>query len=163
MNSLLSAWILSALILLVCSPQPALSMQTADIYATGVIDGAISSRVEVELDIFSGNPDPVWILPKMDAVLFLKKLAMLPKASATELSDNLGYRGFIIKVINESEESLVRIQNGTVQFSQCGINIYYRDQNRNLERWLLNSGKSILKSDLYDMVERDFPKNSTTQ
>jgi len=73
MNSLLSAWILSALILLVCSPQPALSMQTADIYATGVIDGAISSRVEVELDIFSGNPDPVWILPKMDAVLFLKK------------------------------------------------------------------------------------------
>jgi hypothetical protein len=162
MSALLSTWILPALILLVCSPLPTLSMQTADMYASAVIDGAISSRVEVELDIFSGNPNPIWILPEVDGVLFLKKLAMLPKASATELSDNLGYRGFIIKVINETGESVVRIQNGKVQFSQSGINIYNRDQNRNLERWLLNSGKTILRSDLYDMVERNFPENSTT-
>jgi hypothetical protein len=150
MSALLSTWILAAL--------PALSMQTVDQYATADGDSAISSRIEVELDIFSGNPNPVWILPEADGVLFLKKLAMLPKASATELSDNLGYRGFIIKVINESEESLVRIQNGTVQFLQSGTNVYYRDQNRNLERWLLNSGKPILRSDLYDMIERDYPK-----
>jgi hypothetical protein len=94
---------------------------------------------------------------------FLKKLAMLPKASAIELSDNLGYRGFIVKVINETGECLVRIQNGTVQLSQSGINVYNSDQNRHLERWLLNSGKSILGSDLYDMVERDYPKSSTSQ
>jgi len=130
--------------------------------ATADIDSATSARVEVELDIFSGNPNPIWILSEADGVLFLKKLAMLPKASAKELSDNLGYRGFIVKVINETGESFVRIQNGTVQLSQSGINIYYSDQNRNLERWLLNSGKPILRSDLYDMVERGFPKNSTT-
>jgi hypothetical protein len=159
MSSSFSKWILSALILLSCSPLPALSVQTPGMNATADGDSAISSRVEVELDIFSGNPNPVWILPETDAVLFLKKLAMLPKASATELSDNLGYRGFIIKVINESEESLVRIQNGTVQFSQSSTNVYYSDQNRHLERWLLNSGKPILKSDLYDMVECDFAKD----
>jgi hypothetical protein len=162
MSALLSTRILPALILLVCSPQPALSMQTVDQYATADGDSAISSRIEVELDIFSGNPNPVWILPEAYGVLFLKKLSMLPKASATELSDNLGYRGFIIKVINESVESLIRIQNGTVQFSQSGTNVYYSDQNRNLERWLLNSGKPILRSDLYDIVERDYPKNVTT-
>jgi len=88
---------------------------------------------------------------------------MLPKASAIELSDNLGYRGFIVKVINETGECHVRIQNGTVELSQSGINVYNSDQNRHLERWLLNSGKPILGSDLYDMVERDFPKSSTTQ
>jgi hypothetical protein len=163
MSALLSTWILLALILLACSPLPALSMQTADMNATADRDSAMSGRIEVELDIFSGNPNPIWILPEADGVLFLKKLTMLPKASAIELSDNLGYRGFIVKVINETGECLVRIQNGTVQLSQSGINVYYSDQNRHLERWLLNSGKPILRRDLYNMVERDFPKSSTTQ
>ena len=126
----------------------------------------MSARVEVELDIFSGNPNPVWILSGADGVLFLKKLAMLPRASARELHDNLGYRGFIVRVINETEASLVRIslvriQNGTVQLSQNDNNVYYSDQNRHLERWLLNSGKLTLRSDLFKIVERDFPENST--
>jgi hypothetical protein len=163
MSSLLSTWILAALILSACSPLPALSKQATDMYATADGDSIISTRVEVELDIFSGNPNPVWIMPEAEGVLFLKKLAMLPKASAIELSDNLGYRGFIVKVINETGECIARIQNGTVELSQSGINVYNSDQNRHLERWLLNSGKPILGSDLYDMVERDFPKSSTTQ
>lgn len=123
----------------------------------------MSAWVEAELDIFSGNPNPVWILSGADGVHFLKKLAMLPRASAKELHDNLGYRGFIVKVINETEESLIRIQNGTVQLSQNGTNVYYSDQDRHLERWLLNSGKSTLRSDLFEIVERDFPENSTNQ
>ena len=86
---------------------------------------------------------------------------MLPQASAKELHNDLGYRGFIVEVINETEESLVRIQNGTVQLSQNDNNVYYSDQNRHLERWLLNSGKLTLRSDLFKIVERDFPENST--
>jgi len=121
----------------------------------------MSARVHVELDIFSGNPNLVWILSEADGVLFLKKLAMLPKASAKELHDDLGYRGFIVEVINETEDSLIRIQNGTVQLSQNDNNVYYSDQNRHLERWLLNSGKLTLRSDLFKIVERDFPENST--
>ena len=121
----------------------------------------MSARVHVELDIFSGNPNLVWILSEADGVLFLKKLAMLPKASAKELHDDLGYRGFIVEVINETEDSLIRIRNGTVQLSQNDNNVYYSDQNRHLERWLLNSGKPTLRSDLFKIVERDFPENST--
>ena len=161
MSALLPAWILPALIISLCSPSPALSMPTLDAYAKAEGDSLMSARVEVELDIFSGNPNPVWILSEADGVLFLKKLAMLPQASAKELHDDLGYRGFIVEVINETEESLVRIQKGTVQFSQNDTNVYYRDQNRHLERWLLNSGKPTLRSDLFKIVERDFPDNST--
>jgi len=76
------------------------------------------SAVEVELDIFSGNPNPIWILSEADGDLFLKKLAVLPKASAKELHNDLGYRGFIVEVINETEKSLVQIQNGTVHISR---------------------------------------------
>ena len=121
----------------------------------------MSARVHVELDIFSGNPNPVWILSEADGVLFLKKLAMLPQASAKELHDDLGYRGFIVEVTNETEGCLVRVQNGTIQLSQNDTNVYYRDQNRHLERWLLNSGKPTLRSDLFKIVERDFPENET--
>ena len=149
------------MILSFCSPSPALSMATLDAYAKGEGDSLMSARVQVELDIFSGNPNPVWILSGTDGDLYLKKLAMLPQASAKELHDDLGYRGFIVKVTNETEESLVRVQNGTIQLSQNDTNVYYRDQNRHLERWLLNSGKPTLRSDLFKIVERDFPENET--
>jgi len=161
MNAILLAWILPALILSFCSPSPASSMPTLDAYAKAEGDSLMSARVHVELDIFSGNPNLVWILSEADGVLFLKKLAMLPQASAKELHDDLGYRGFIVEVINETEDSLIRIRNGTVQLSQNDNNVYYSDQNRHLERWLLNSGKPTLRSDLFKIVERDFPENST--
>lgn len=153
MSAFLSAWILTALILSFCCFSTALSMPAVDTYATAEGDSLISARVEVELDIFSGNPNPVWILSEADGVLFLNELAMLPKDSDKELSDNLGYRGFIAKMINGTEESFVRIQNGTVQLSQNETNIFYSDQDRHLERWLLNSGKPTLKSDLFKIVE----------
>ena len=121
----------------------------------------MSAWVEVELDIFSGIPNPAWILSGTDGDLFLKKLAMLPQASAKELHDNLGYRGFIVEVTNETEASLIRIQNGTVHISKNDTNVYCSDQDRHLERWLLNSGEPALRSDLFKMVERDFPDNST--
>jgi hypothetical protein len=161
MNAILPAWILPVLILSFCSPSPASSMPTLDAYAKAEGDSLMSARVEVELDIFSGIPNPVWILSEADGDLFLKKLAMLPQDSAKELHDNLGYRGFNVEVTNESGESLIRIQNGTVQLSQNDNNVYYSDQNRHLERWLLNSGKPALRSDLFKIVERDFPENST--
>jgi hypothetical protein len=136
-------------------------MPTLDAYAKAEGGSLLSAWVEVELDVFSGNPNPVWILSEADGVIFLKKLAMLPQASATELHDDLGYRGFIVEVINETEASLIRIQNGTVQLSQNDTNVYYSDQDRHLERWLLNSGEPALRSDLFKIVESEFPENST--
>jgi hypothetical protein len=136
-------------------------MPKLDAYAKAEGDSLMSAWVEAELDIFSGNPNPVWILSEADGVLFLKKLAMLPQASAKELHDDLGYRGFIVKVTNETEESLVRIQNGTVQLSQNDTTICYSDKDRHLERRLLNSGKPTFRSDLFKIVERDFPENET--
>jgi hypothetical protein len=167
MSAILPAWILPVLIISLCSPSPALSTPIPDTYALAEGDCLMSAWVEAELDIFSGNPNPVWILSRADGLLFLKKVAMLPQASAKELNDNLGYRGFIVKVINETgvslvRISLVRIQNGTVQISQNDTTAYYSDQDRHLERWLLNSGKPALRSDLFKMVERDFPENATS-
>jgi hypothetical protein len=132
----------------------------ADTHATAEGE-KFMSVVEVELDIFSGRPNPTWILSDEEGDIFLKRLSILPRVSAKELSTNLGYRGFIVRVMNETEKSLVRIQNGTVLLSQDDTNVYYRDQNRDLEQWLLNSGKSSLKSDLFKIVEGELLNNKS--
>jgi len=112
--------------------------------------------LEVELDIFSGMPNPTWILTNAEADSFVKQLEALPPTSARELSGNLGYRGFIVQVTQGADRQLVRVQRGTVQISKGGTNVYAHDKDRNLERWLLNTGKPHLKSELLQIVEREF-------
>lgn len=118
----------------------------------------MSERVEIELDIFSGNPNPIWILSEAEATLFRQQLATLSEASPRELSGNLGYRGFIVQLTNGTEQRIVRVQNGIVQISQDSTDLYYSDQNRSLERWLLDSGRASLRSDLFEMVKSQFPQ-----
>ena len=110
---------------------------------------------EVELDIFSGMPNPTWILTNAEADSFVKQLAALPRSSARELSGNLGYRGFIVRITQGADTQLIRIQTGTVHISKGATNLYARDADRALERWLLNTGRPHLKSDIISIVERE--------
>ncbi len=110
---------------------------------------------DVELDIFSGMPNPTWIMTNAEVDSLVKQLAALPPTSARELSGNLGYRGLIVRVTNGADTQFIRIQNGTVHISRGVTNIYACDVERALERWLLNTGKPHLKSDLVEIVERE--------
>jgi hypothetical protein len=118
-------------------------------------DDSIASKVEVELDIFSGRPNPVWILSGVERAQFLEKLAALPGAPPLELATNLGYRGFIVRITNAAESSVVRIQRGKVHIVRAGKDLYYTDPNRGLERWLLQTGRPFLEPSIYATVERE--------
>jgi hypothetical protein len=113
------------------------------------------ARGEVELDIFSGMPNPTWILTNAEADTLVKQLAALPRTSAREPAGNLGYRGFIVRVTQGADTQLIRIQTGTVQITKGVTSLYARDANRALERWLLNTGKPHLKSDIVKIVEHE--------
>lgn len=154
MRLLLSGLVL--LNLLACNP--ALSCLKTATTPQMTRDRIMSERVEIELDIFSGNPNPIWILSEAEATLFRQQLATLSEASPRELSGNLGYRGFIVQLTNGTEQRIVRVQNGIVQISQDSTDLYYSDQNRSLERWLLDSGRASLRSDLFEMVKSQFPQ-----
>jgi hypothetical protein len=127
-------------------------------YATTEGGESMSTKVNVELDIFSGNPNPDWTLPSEAGVLFLQKLKTLPSIPAKDISNHLGYRGFSVQVVNGTEQSQVYIQNGMVQIITGTKKVYYSDQDRNLERWLLESGKPFLQNDLFRIVENDLLK-----
>jgi hypothetical protein len=113
-------------------------------------------RVEVELDIFSGMPNPTWVLTNAEADSFVKKLAVMSRTSATALSGNLGYRGFIVQVTQGANTQLIHVQTGIVHISIGATNVYANDEDRELERWLLNTGKPHLTNELFQIVEREF-------
>src|SRR6187200_142524 len=120
--------------------------------------------VKVELDIFSGMPNPTWVLPEAEADSFMKRLAGLAAVSGTsagKLSGNLGYRGFIVRVTEGARTQLIRIQNGAVHISN-GATIHASDKDRELERWLLNTGRPHLKSEILEAVEREFQARSSS-
>ena len=113
------------------------------------------ARCEVELDIFSGMPNPTWILTDAEADTFVKLVAALPQTSARELSGNLGYRGFIVECAQGPNTQLIRVQKSTVQISKGVTNVYADDKDRKLERWLLNTGETHLDDELFQMAERE--------
>jgi len=116
----------------------------------------MTASCEVELDIFSGMPNPMWILTNAAADNFLKQLAALPPTSARELSGNLGYRGFIVQCTQGDNTRLIRVQNGIVHISEGETNVYAYDKNRELEHWMLNTGRPHLKDEIYQIAEREF-------
>lgn len=111
------------------------------------------ARVEVELDLYSGMPNPTWTLTDAEADSLVKQLAALPRTSATDLAGNLGYRGFIVRVTQGADTQLIRIQTGTVHIAKGAMNLYALDADRALERWLLDTGKPYLKSDIVKVLE----------
>src|SRR4029453_8944325 len=55
------------------------------------------TTIVVEIDIFSGMPNPDWILPAGDATEFLARLSGLQKTATRPRSANLGYRGLVVR------------------------------------------------------------------
>src|SRR6187200_3434139 len=54
---------------------------------------------EVELDIFSGRPNPRWVLNPAEEAELLQRLLdrAVPTAPMTVLDAKLGYRGFLVR------------------------------------------------------------------
>ena len=77
-------------------------------------------KISIELDVFSGRPNPSWELTASESGELLKQLSPLPEADKTQAPfyDGLGYRGFIISVPGadtaNSSPAIIRIFKGTV-------------------------------------------------
>ena len=110
-------------------------------------------QAEVELDVFSGAPNPTWTLTDRETEALIERLARLPPAKASTLMGNLGYRGFIVYVTPELDPQLIRVQAGIVEISGGASSSYRRDRGRSLERWLLNTGRPFVKKELLQAVE----------
>ena len=53
--------------------------------------------MEIELDVFSGRPNPRWVASPERAASISRGLSSLRDAPARPEPDHLGYRGFVIR------------------------------------------------------------------
>jgi hypothetical protein len=102
------------------------------------------ASLQVELDAFSGRPNPRWELTGADAAEFAKRLRELqPLQRPADIFEGLGYRGFIIRAdrepVNGYEE--VRLYRGIVMAKRGNQQDAFNDANRALERWLFDSAR----------------------
>jgi len=115
----------------------------------------VASRADVELDIFSGRPNPTWTLSDAGRAQFLDRLAALPAAPPAGLRSNLGYRGFVVHLSNGPRAGVVHVQRGTIRVSMGERDLYYNDPQRLTERWLLQTGEPFLEPGIHDIVDRE--------
>lgn len=113
-------------------------------------------NVEVELDIFSGVPNPVWTLRDAEVIEFRAKVSELQETESKSRSNGLGYRGLVVRIRQGSPQEM-RIHNGFVEASQgrASSNTLLLDSSRSLERWLLAIGRAFVEDDIYAVIEAD--------
>ena len=91
------------------------------------------TTVAVEVDIFSGMPNPAWTLSDAQASVFVAKLSTLIETEAQPRFNHLGYRGLIARIQQGIHEE-VRLHGGLVEV-RGRISTFFTDPDRALERW----------------------------
>lgn len=111
--------------------------------------------VQIELDIFSGRPNPQWTLSKAET----GELVDLLRSGEVELLDpaaaelKLGYRGVIVTLDNETAALVGGSVGGTRFRVRSGI-ISDKEANRIAERWALSTAPAgTLQDQVIDAAE----------
>jgi hypothetical protein len=96
------------------------------------------SPVRVELDVFSGRPNPAWDLSPDEEAELARLIAGLPPSRRSLDEGGLGYRGFVIRATTGAEARMpdeVRVHHGVVRVSEGG-RVRNHEDTHGLERWL---------------------------
>jgi hypothetical protein len=99
--------------------------------------------MHVELDVFSGRPNPRWELSHAEVAELRTRLAGLPRCDQPTDEPALGYRGLILSSAQAPPglPSWIRVHDGVVTIrTDAGIRCH-SDVN-GLERWLIGQARA---------------------
>jgi hypothetical protein len=117
-----------------------------------------ASRMQIELDVFSGRPNPTWALSDQEGKEFLAKFKALTASDSHKPHyDGLGYRGF--KVTEFQDYDKVTVLEGIVEARRGEKTYRWRDQEKTLEKYLLKLAKDHVDEGIYKVVESSIDKN----
>jgi hypothetical protein len=113
--------------------------------------------VDVEVDLYSGRPNPRFRLSAEAADELLRRINVLPAAAeAVPPVERLGYRGLRVHAGTSSSPSEVMISGGTVTVGNAAGEVRQLvDRDRGLERWLIDAGSGELDADLVTMLRKE--------
>jgi hypothetical protein len=114
--------------------------------------------LQIELDAFSGRPNPRWELTGTQAAEFLTLLrALRPAHGSHSMADGLGYRGFIVSANDGPVGGYddIRLYRGTVLARRGGRTETFSDPERVLERWLLGSARGHVAESVLQYIQSE--------
>lgn len=112
-------------------------------------DAATDAEVVVELDVFSGRPNPQWRLPPPARARLFELLRATNTPAAGAVLPGLGYRGLVVRI----GTTMFRAGDGTIETRGQ----FYRDEGRAVEALLLDSMPDELKAQ-FDAVLPKLPR-----
>jgi hypothetical protein len=104
----------------------------------------------VELDAFSGRPNPVWELDAVQTREFARQLAGLKAAAVSVEIPGLGYRGFLVR-----DAQVYRFWRGHAFRGASTSSPDWIDVGRSVERWLLKTAHGTLDPTLYAHIVQE--------
>lgn len=114
-------------------------------------------HAQVELDVFSGNPNPVWSLSETESTTLRNRVGQLPSMSEQPFSDGLGYRGFLVAMTKTTSgrTASIRVQGEIIAIDQGGTVRFVHDSERTVEQWLLETARPHIDQDLYQSLKTE--------
>lgn len=114
--------------------------------------------MDVEVDLYSGRPNPRFRLEPAAAAVLMHRLAVLPPlpGRATPRA-TLGYRGLRINAgVTESTVTEIVVSGGAVFVrDRDGSEHVLKDVDRELERWLVEAGAGQLDPHEVAVLDQD--------
>jgi len=119
----------------------------------------------VELDVFSGRPNPVWNLTEEEAGQFLELIGGLPEVEGEGPREvGLGYRGIIVRDTSPGApfESISVFECIAAVFAEDRTSLCF-DEDRRLELWLLETGEGKIDPDLFRYIRAEIVGEARTK
>jgi hypothetical protein len=115
---------------------------------------------EVEVDLYSGRPNPRFSLDAETEAELVRRLAALPPiGSRAVLREGLGYRGLRIEGQAAAPFSQIVVSAGVVLiYDRAGGERQFADPGRTLERWLVETSAAHLAPGELDMLRQDLTR-----
>lgn len=116
--------------------------------------------MHIELDVFSGRPNPYWDLDTQEESEFYRMFRNLPESMVDAPSGSeLGYRAIIVTGVKKLEGCSEIVVFREHVAAKCDKKIAHLfDKDRELELWLLNTGKKHLDVNIYQLVRSEIEK-----
>jgi hypothetical protein len=119
-------------------------------------------KMQVELDVFSGRPNPYWDLTSQEGRDFVSRFQTLPQYQGDgSVREGLGYRGLIVREPGKRIEGYdeIVVSNGVVVARWDSQSKQLTDKTRGLEKWLFQTGRGRLDDELYRQVSQSAQLN----
>lgn len=112
--------------------------------------------VTVEVDLYSGRPNPRFMLQPSEISEFTSRMAALPTTDDPAPSVPLGYRGLRVETGQSGSMSEIGVFDGVVTVHEpAGTERLLSDRDRDLERWLIDLGADGLEQDEVSFVRSE--------